>query len=271
MAARGLWKGNISFGLINIPVSIVSAENNGARPAFSLVDKRDYGHIGYLKINKNTGKKVNNQNIVKALKLDSGKYSIFDQKELNNLHLKGNDAIELQQFVDQDAVDPIFFEKPYFLIPGKGGTKTYVLLRETLRKTHKYGVGLLVMHSKQDLVLIGASGNSLFLEVIRYAQELKSHKEYEFPPEGLKGIKIAPAELSMAERLVNELSDKWKPTQYKDTFHEELMKAVKKKSKVTVDEAPEKETDEPSIQSTQVLDLMPLLEKSLRAGKKKSA
>jgi DNA end-binding protein Ku len=267
MAARGLWRGSISFGLINIPVSVVSAESPESRPIFNLIDKRDHGHIGYLKINKNTGKPVDNRHIVKALRLESGKYSIFDQDELARMHLKGNDSIELQQFVDQDDVEPSFFEKPYYLLPEKGGLKTYVLLRETLKKTRKFGVGLLVMHSKQHLVLIGASGAALFLEVIRYADGLKSQKEYDFPQVGGKGIKISGAELGMAERLVEELSDRWKPSQYKDTFHEQMMKALRRKSKIEVEDAPEPEqrAGESSEHRSKVLDLMPLLEKSLRA------
>jgi len=267
--ARSLWRGNISFGLINIPISIASAENAQERPEFNLIDKRDFGHIGYQKINKNTGKTVDSRNIVKGLKLDSGKYSIFDQNELDRLRLKGSDSIELQQFVEQDEIDPAFFEKPYFLLPEKGGKKAYVLLRETLKKTRKFGVGLLVMHSKQHLVLIGASGPALALEIIRYSKELKSLDEYEFPAEGTKEVKISKSEFDMAERLVDDLSDRWKPQVFKDTFHEELIKAVKKKKRVDVEEAPEVAQEE-ATSSSKVLDLMPLLEKSLRSRGKKS-
>jgi DNA end-binding protein Ku len=268
--ARSLWRGNISFGLINIPISIASAENPQDRPEFNLIDKRDYGHIGYQKINKNTGKIVDNKNIVKGLKLDSGKYSIFDQTELDHLRLKGSESIDLQQFVDQDEIDPAYFEKPYFLLPEKGGKKAYVLLREALRKTRKFGVGILVMHSKQHLVLIRASGPALALEVIRYQDELRSVDEYEFPAERTKEVKISSSEFGMAERLIDELTDKWKPQLFKDTFHEELLKAVKKKKKVEVVEAPETAREE-SVSASKVLDLMPLLEKSISARGKKNS
>jgi DNA end-binding protein Ku len=262
--ARSLWKGNISFGLINIPVSIASAENPQEAPEFNLIDKRDHGHIGYLKINKNTGKKVDNRYIVKGLKLESGKYSIFEQDELSKLRLKGTNSIDLQQFVDKDEIDPAFFEKPYYLLPEKGGAKTYVLLRETLKNTGKFGVGLLVIHQKQHLALIGVSGAALVLELIRYPSELKSSDEYELPAPGTKSAKISPKEVTMAEHLVEELSDPWKPQKYKDTFHEELMKAVKKKAKVTVEDAPEEGENPAPTSSSKVLDLMPLLEKSIR-------
>jgi DNA end-binding protein Ku len=267
--ARSLWKGNISFGLINIPVSIASAENAQESPGFNLIDKRDHGHIGYLKINKTTGKKVDNKYIVKGLKLESGKYSIFEQKELDKLRLKGTSSIDLQQFVDKDEVDPAFFEKPYFLLPEKGGAKTYVLLRETLKNTDKFGVGLLIMHQKQHLALIGVSGKALVLELIRYSNELKSADDYELPAPGTKSVKVSPREIKMAESLVEELSDVWKPQKFKDTFHEDLMRAVKKKSKVTVEDAPE-DAEETPTESSKVLDLMPLLEKSIRErGNKK--
>ena len=268
--ARSLWRGNISFGLINIPVSIASAENAQEKPSFNLIDKRDYGHIGYQKINKNTGKVVDSKNIVKGLKLDSGKYSIFDQSELDRLRLKGSESIDLQQFVDQDEIDPAYFEKPYFLLPEKGGKKAYVLLREALRKTRKFGVGILVMHSKQHLVLIGSSGPALALEIIRYSEELRSVDDYDFPAEGTKEVKISSSEFGMAERLIDELTDKWKPQIFKDTFHDELIKAVKKKKKVEVEEAPETAQEEP-VSASKVLDLMPLLEKSISARGKKTS
>jgi DNA end-binding protein Ku len=267
---RSLWKGNISFGLINIPIAIFTAENPQEKPSFNLIDKRDYGHIGYQKINKTTGKVVDTKDIVKGLRLESGKYSIFDQKELDRLKIKGSESIELQQFVGRDEVDPIYFEKPYFLLPEKGGKKAYVLLRETLRNTNKYGVGLLVMHQKQHLVLIATSGPALVLEVIRYANELKDYDEFEFPKEGAKEAKVTNAEFEMAERLIAGLTEKWKPQIYKDTFHEQLLKAVKKKAKVEVEEAPEVATEEP-VSASKVLDLMPLLQKSLRAKAKKPA
>jgi DNA end-binding protein Ku len=268
--ARSLWKGNISFGLINIPVSIASAENPQDAPEFNLLDKRDHGHIGYLKINKNTGKKVDNRYIVKGLKLESGKYSIFEQEELNKLRLKGTNSIDLQQFVDKDEIDTAYFEKPYFLLPEKGGAKTYVLLRETLKNTRKFGVGILVIHQKQHLALIGVQGKALVLELIRYSSELKSPDEYELPSDGTKSVKVSPKEVNMAEHLVEELSDPWKPEKYKDTFHDELMKALKKKSKVEVEEAPEEGESKTPTSSSKVLDLMPLLEKSIRERGHKS-
>lgn len=266
--ARGIWTGNISFGLVTIPVTVVSAENKKNVLDFDLLDKRDNAHVGYQKINKKTGEAIDNDDIVKGLKLPTGKYALFEQDELKELKLKGSSSIDIQQFIGRDEVDPIYFKKAYYLQPGKGGDKTYVLLRETLQKTQKYAVGLIILHSRQQLVLIGASGEALILHVVHYANEIKPLSDLDLPASGLKSTKVSPKEISMAERLVDELSEKWKPEAYKDTFFKDVQAAVQKKSRRKVAADEEEATDDSNQEvMAKVLDLMPLLEKSLKSGK----
>lgn len=266
---RGMWTGNISFGLVTVPVQVVSAENAAEGLDFDMIDKRDHAHIGYKKINKKTGKEIDSKDIVKGLKLDSGKYAIFEQGELNKLRVKGSKSIDIEQFVEMTEVDPSFFKKTYYLVPGKNGEKVYVLLRETLRNTKKYGVGMIVLHTKQQLGLIGVSGPAMTLHIIHYDKEIKDpKKEYDLPAEGTKSVKINPKELAMAERLVDELTDKFKPENFKDTYIEQVKAAVKKKSKVSADDTEIEQPEEEEGNLSKVLDLMPLLEKSLKTKSK---
>ncbi|MDR3607863.1 MAG: Ku protein [Oligoflexia bacterium] len=265
---KSLWKGNISFGLINIPVMIVPAENTPERPQFSLIDRRDHAHIGYLKINKNTGKQVSNRDIVKGLKLASGKYTIFTNAELDELHVKGSQTIELQQFVRKDEIEPAYFETPYYLMPQNGGEKAYALLRDALERTEKYGVGLIVLHNKQHLALIGTKDSALMVELVRYAEELRDPSDYDLIDGKSLRPKISATELAMAERLVEELTSEWKPGVYKDTYVKGLRAAVRRKSRATV---PEPKKGAVQARASNVLDLMPLLEKSLRGKRRKKS
>ena len=266
-----IWKGHISFGLINIPVDVVSAESQEKKKGldFEMIDRHDHAHIGYQKYNKNTGKLVEGSDIVKALKLSSGKHMIFEKEELDALKLKGTNTIEIQQFVDTTEIDPIYFEKPYYLIPAKGGNKPYILLREALQKTGKFALGLIIMHSRQHLVLIGASGPALMLEVIRYAEELKVPSQLDTSLSDLKASKVSPKEIAMAEKLVAELSAKWNPKEFEDTYFKDVMAAVKRKSKDKVTSG--KKSKEVQERPSNVLELMPLLEKSLKMKKKPTA
>lgn len=272
MAARGMWSGNISFGLVTIPVSVVSAENKSQELDFDLIDRRDKARVGYQKINKNTGKVIGGEDIVKGLKLDSGKYALFESDELAKLKLKGNSSIDIQQFVDREEIDPIYFKKSYYLVPGKGGQKTYVLLRETLLRSAKFAVGLIILHSRQQLVLIGANEDVLVLHAIHYAAEIKATKKLELPAAGMKSAKLSPKEIKMAERLVEDLSAPWKPTEYKDTYLQQIRSAVKSKARRKISLNEEEKASSASDESlAKVLDLIPLLEKSLKKSKGKSS
>ncbi|HVJ65583.1 MAG TPA: Ku protein [Bdellovibrionota bacterium] len=264
--SRGIWKGNISFGLVTIPISVVSAQAKKESLDFDLIDKRDKAHVGYQKINKKTGEEVEPENIVKGLKLDSGKYAIFESDELKRLRIKGTNTVDIQQFVTRDEIDPIYFKKTYYLEPDKGGNKTYVLLRETLVKTGKLAIGLIVLHGRQQLVAIAANERVLMMHVMHFDQEIKTFNDLDLPASGMKSTKISPKEISMAERLVDDLTDKWKPKNFKDTYIQQVKKALKSKSrkKVSVDESTEERDTAADDTMAKVLDLMPLLEKSLR-------
>jgi DNA end-binding protein Ku len=268
--ARGMWKGNISFGLVTIPVTVVSGENRKESLDFDLLDRRDHAHVGYQKINKKTGKPISSEDIVKGLKLESGKYAIFEQDELKELKIKGTNSIDIQEFVDRTEIDPIYFKKFYYLEPSKGGNKTYVLLRETLKETDKFAVGLIALHGRQQLVLIGATDEALILHGIHFADEIKTTKELELPAPGIKAVKISEKEIAMAKRLVDELSGKWKPKDFEDTYVHDITQAIKDKGrkKVEADEESVQTDVETSKAASKVLDLMPLLEKSLKTKSK---
>jgi DNA end-binding protein Ku len=259
--ARPLWTGTISFGLVNIPVSVMSATNTDKSLDFDLIDKRDKGHVGYQKYNKKTGKVVDGKFVTKALNVGGDNYVIFDPKELAKLRVPGSSSIDIQQFIDREEVNPMYFQTPYYLVPAKNGKKTYILLREALEETGKFAVGLIVMHGKRHLAAIGAEGNALILHMLRYSATLRKPAEYDLPKEEKGAAKIHAKEREMAAQLVEELSAPWRPEEYKDTYYQDVMNAVRRKSKSKIEEAP-RPTEETTVGD--VLDLMPLLEKSLR-------
>ncbi len=267
MPARSLWSGTISFGLVNIPVTVSTAINTEKSLDFDLIDKRDKAHVGYQKYNKKTGKIVDKRYVTKALKLGPEKYVIFEADELKNLRLKGSSSIEIQQFIERDELSPLYFERPYFLLPGKNGEKTYVLLHEALANTKTFAVGLIVMQGKQHLSAIGIEGDALVLHLLRYSSSLRKASDFDIPK--ASGVKLAAREREMAIRLVEELEAPWKPEDYKNTYFQDVMSAVKNKTRSKIVEAPK--VDEDEVPVGDLLDLMPLLEKSLKRKARSSA
>ena len=264
--ARGIWSGAISFGLLNIPVSVMSAKEE-ERLSFKMLDKRNHSPIGYKQYNKATGKEVDRKNIEKAYEYKKNQFVLITEEDFLKANPKATRTIDIEDFVSLDEVDILLFEKPYYLIPGKNGEKGYVLLRKILEETKKVAVAKFVLRSKQHLVAVMARGDYLILEMLRFSHEVQEIHEAEFLDDfHLEKIKVSPKEMKAAKTLVDEMTAKWKPDQYKDTYQDELLKYIKKKIKagdVADVEEPEKDIKETN---TNVIDLMPFLQKSLKAG-----
>jgi DNA end-binding protein Ku len=266
---RGLWKGSISFGLVNIPVILETAQQEH-KLHFNLIDKRDNSRVGYKQINKSTGKEIDSRNIVKGYEYEKGEYVLLTDADFTRANPKATRAIDIEDFVLISEVDPMLFDRPYYVLPQKGGEKGYALLREVLKKTEKAAIAKIVLHTVQHLAILLVRDEYIVLELLRFASEVKETHEMPGLPEAARTAKVSSREISVAEQLVKGMSSKWKPDKYKDTYREDIMKMVKAKVKggktAQVENVEPPETDEAT--ESNVIDLTALLKKSLNKGLK---
>ena len=261
---RAIWTGAISFGLVYIPVQLHSASHTSSLD-LDFLDRRDFSPVGYQRVNKRTGKVVEWADIVKGYQYKKGEYVALSDEDFRKANVKATQTIDIQQFTDAASIPPEYFETPYFLAPGKGGAKVYALLREALKKSKKVAVATLVMRGRQHLAMLHPNGNALMLNTLRFEEEIRAADDLDLPG---KAAGIAPKELAMAERLIDEMTGEWKPSQFKDTYSKDLLARVKEKirNKETHQLTAAQKTREPR-QSAQVIDLMEVLKKSLGQGK----
>lgn len=262
--ARPIWTGNLSFGLLNVPVSLMSG-TRGTDLSFRMLDARDRKPIRFERVNADTGEEVPWKDIVKAFEYDKGSYVVIEKEDIASAAPETHESVEIETFVDQDAIDVRFFEKPYVLVPGKKAEKGYVLLRETLKKARKIGVARVVIRTREYLSAVMPLGDALVLVLMRYPQELVDPAEYKLPGGKASEYRIAPKELAMATELVDSMATAWQPDDYHDEFRDRLSdiirKRIKQKGKTTkvVDGADEAEEGT----ATNVVDFVALLQKSL--------
>ncbi len=255
---RSIWNGSISFGLVSIPIKMYSAsENRGI--SLDMLDSSDHARIRYKRVNENTGEEVEWKNIVKGFKKDDA-YVILEAEDFEDANFKKSRIFEIEAFIDQDEVSEILYKKPYFLEPQKEGGKSYNLLMEALKKTGKLGLGTFVMRQKENLALIGVYRDTLVINVIRFADEIRDPKDLEIPK-----TKVTKKEVEMAESLIKQFTEKFQFENYKDVYTDQLMKIIEskatgKKGKV------KKVTTKP----TPAKDLMAQLKASLEKRKKAS-
>jgi DNA end-binding protein Ku len=264
--ARTLWKGAISFGLVHIPVEMYPATSDHALD-LSMLDRRDFSPIGFKRYNKNTGKEVAWDDIVKGYEYKDGEYVVLTDEDLRRANPESTRTIDILAFVDAAEVPLIHYDQPYYLAPGKGGEKVYALLRETLRDVGKIGIANVVIRVKQHLAALVCVGDAIVLNTIRYPDEIRPTDDLAIPADDAKAAQVTRKELQMARALVEGMSERWKPRQYRDTYREDVMALIKKKIAAnqtrTLTEA-EPEQDKPA--TSNVIDLVALLQASL--GKK---
>ncbi|NJJ56741.1 DNA end-binding protein Ku [Pseudomonas sp. SJZ103] len=261
---RAIWKGAISFGLVHIPVSLVSA-TSAQGVDFDWLDKRSMDPVGYKRINKSTGKEVTKENIVKGVAFEKGRYVVLSEDEIRSAHPKSTQTIEIIAFVASDQIPLQNIDTPYFLAPDKRGGKVYALLRETLKKTRKVALANVVLHTKQHLAALMPLESALVLVMLRWPAEVRSLDELELPSDVTKPD-LAKGELDMAKRLVEDMSADWQPEEYRDSFQEKIMALVARKAKAGKIEDVESQEDSDERKSADVIDLTELLKRSL-AGK----
>lgn len=270
MARGGIWKGSISFGLLNIPVSLQSAKE-GKDLRFQMLDGKDFSAIKYKKVSATTGKEVPYDRIVKGYEYEPDQFVVMTKQDFAAANPKATQTLDIEDFVPLEEIDTMMFDRPYFLAPQKNGEKGYFLLRDALEKSKKVAIGKIVIRTKQHLCAVMVRGDYLICELLRFPQEMLDVEEADYLA-GTSGKGAYSAkELKMAQDLIAGMTTAWDPSNYKDTYHADIMKRIKAKVKAGKGHQIEEPDDSvEKLEPTKVVDLLPLLRKSLEAkGKKK--
>jgi DNA end-binding protein Ku len=264
-STRSLWKGAITFGLVHIPVGLYSATQE-SDVDFDWLDRRSMDPVGYKRINKRTGREIDKENVVKGVATSKGHYVVLSPEEIAEAYPRTTQTIEIQAFVDVDDIPFVYLEKPYYTAPVNKGEKVYALLREALKETGKAGLAKVVIHSKQHLAVVLPCGPALVLNLLRWGGEIRSWEDLQLPPNGKAGIK--DSELKMARHLIDDMAGRWSATDFRDNFHDAIMKLVEAKAKAGETESVTPVEPAPSAASADVIDLTELLRRSLKGGAK---
>lgn len=264
--ARAIWKGAISFGLVHIPVAVVSATSSQGIN-FDWLDERSMDPVGYQKINKTTGKPITKEHIVKGVELEKGRYVVLGEDEIKAAHPEATQSIDIFSFVNRVDIPLLNIRKPYFLSPGRRGEKVYALLRETLINTDKVALAYVVIRTKQRLAAVMPMDGALIMVLLRWPAEVRSIASLDLTDATLKP-ELSKKELQMAERLVEDMSADWQPDEYINTFDDAIMQLVEEKAEKGEIEQVQQTDDDEATDTSNVLDLTELLKRSL-AGKDK--
>jgi DNA end-binding protein Ku len=261
---RALWKGAISFGLIYVPVELHTASKENTLP-LHMLDSRDFAPVGYQRINKKTGKEVDWSHIVKGYEYRKGEFVALADADFKHANVKASETIQIDTFCDVAQIPAMYYEKPYYLAPTKGGDKVYALLRQALQATNKVAVATFVMHQRQHLCTIAPQGSSLMLLTLRFADEVLPATE------SSASAKISAAELTMAKQLIQSMEGDFTAGKFKDTYRSDLKRRVQEKIR-------HKETHSLDVEvpagderpKAQVIDLMAALKASLnKSGRRR--
>ena len=270
--ARPIWTGTLSFGLLNVPVSLMSGERR-IDLQFRMLDSRDRKPVRYERVNADTGEEVPWKDVVKAYEYDKGSYVVLEQEDIKAAAPESHETVEVEAFVDATQIDPRYYEKPYLLVPGKKAEKGYVLLRETLRSSGRVGIARVVIRTREYLSAVMPHGDGLVLMLLRWPQELVDPEDYKLPGESLAKYRISDKEVAMASQLIDSMSGDWNPDDYHDEFRTRLQAILRKriKQKGGTAKVEDEVADTHEDASTNVVDFMSLLQKSLDAKKRTPA
>jgi DNA end-binding protein Ku len=260
--ARALWKGAISFGLVNIPVELHTAVRD-SRPRFRMLHAKDQSPIRFERVCQRDGKPVAWEDLVKGYEYEKGRFVVLTRDDFRAAALEKTRTVDILDFVEAAEIDDRYFETPYYLLPGKGGERAYALLREAIRTSGRTGIAKFILRETQHLAAIEAIGDALVLSTMRFADEVVDEGTYDFP--AASGVR--KQELDMAKMLVENLAAEWSPDKYTDDYRENLMKVIKAKMKGRKPKL--EEQVEP--RSAEVVDLMERLRQSLEGARTKGA
>ena len=264
---RAIWKGNISFGLVNIPIALYPATRR-EELKFRLLRSNDLSPVNYKRVAEKDGKEVPWNQIVKGYEYEKGKFVVLDEKDFQRVDLEATQTVDIQDFVDLDEIDPMYFYKPYYLEPQKGGDKAYVLLRDVLAATGKVGIAKVIIKTRQYLAGVKALKHALVLELMHFAEELADSEKLSVPEKMEPGKR----EIDMAKALVQSMTSEWDPKKYKDDYRDALLDVIEEKVEAGGKKIEEKPKEKKP--STKVIDLVEVLKQSLASaerGKKHAA
>ena len=266
-AGRPIWKGTINFGLVNIPVALYSAEADNSID-FDLLDKRDFSRVRYRRVNEKTGREVPWDAIVKGYEYKKGEYVALTDDDFIKANVEATQSIDILDFVDAADISPVYFDKPYYLVPLKNGQRAYALLRDVLKRTGKVGIARVVIRTREHLASLLADAALLILNLLRFPHELRDPSMLDVPAAGSKG---SNQELKMAEQLVETMTGKWDPKKYRDEYYQDLRQLIDKKIKSgkTKTIEPAEAAPQPK-QQGKIIDIMHLLRQSVEQGHKKN-
>lgn len=253
--ARSMWKGSIAFGLVNIPVELYSAVRDH-RPKFRLLHAKDEEPVRYERVCQKEGKPVAWEDLVKGYEYAKGQFVVLTKDDFKTAAIEKTKTIDIMDFVDPQEIDERYFETPYYLQAGKGADRAYVLLREAIRASGKIGIAKIILRDAQHLAAVEAIGDALVLTMMRFSDELADLKDYTFP----RKAEIRPAELKMAQQLIDNLVAEWQPDKYTDEYKENLLRVINAKLK---GKKPKLIDEDTTPKQAEVVDLMARLRASL--------
>jgi DNA end-binding protein Ku len=262
---RAIWKGSISFGLVTIPISVFPATSQREKISFHMLRKSDLSPIRFKRVAEADGKEVPWDQIVKGYEYEKDKYVIFEEKDFEKVELQSTQTVSIQDFVDLDQINPIYFHTPYYLEPQKAGGSAYALLRDVLAETKKVGIAKVALRNREHLAAVKPNGPLLVMELMHFAQEITPVDAIKVAPE-----KAARArEKEMAKMLLKQMTTDWKPERYQDEYADAVMKLVEEKIKAGGKEIRGHKPRAP--RATNVIDLAKVLQESLAASGKSKA
>lgn len=253
---RPIWKGSISFGLVNIPIALYPATQR-EELRFHFLRKGDLSRVNNKRVAEADGKEVAWDDIVRGYEYEKGKFVVLGDDDFARVDVEATQTVDIQEFVPLKEINPIFFAKPYYMEAAKGGEKAYALLREAMRKGDRVGVAKVVIRTREHLATVKVQGEVLILELMHFASEIVDPA---FVTKD-KGGKIAPRELTMAHQLLESMSHRWDPEKYRDDYKEALMKVIDEKVAAGGKEVAS--TPRKSVKPTNVIDLVAVLKRSL--------
>ncbi|MEH6564314.1 MAG: Ku protein [Halopseudomonas sp.] len=266
--ARAIWKGAISFGLVHIPVALVSATRSGGVD-FDWLDERSMDPVGYKRVNKRTGKEIESKHVVKGVQYEKGRYVVLSEEEISAAHPEATQTLDIFAFVERSQIPLLNIHKPYFLNPERRGEKVYALLRETLVQTDRVALANVVIRTRARLAALMPLDDALVVVLLRWPDEVRSLDRLDLN-DSVRDPKLSKKELDMAKRLVSDMEADWAPDEYQDTFVDEIMALVEKKAKSgKLKKVSAPEADE-GRRSADVVDLTELLKQSLKGGSTKA-
>ena len=255
--ARAIWKGALSFGLVNIPVEVHTAVREN-RPRFRMLHAKDKSPISFERVCQKEGEPVAWEEIVKGFEFEKGRFVVLTKEDFAAAALEKTKRIDVLDFVEAEAIDDRFFDKPYYLTPGAGGDEAYALLREAIRDSGRIGVAKFILRDTQHLAAIEAIGDALVVSTLRFADELVDTESLRFPT----AKAVRKQDRALAKTLIDNLSAEWDPKKYKDDYSENLMRVIRarmkgKEARLVSDKRP---------RDSNVVDLMERLRASLDAA-----